>query len=97
MAARAVRCARPKLPLCASAPIVLDGAMAASSSNEPIVLDDADDEINYKPKAKKQAALKSNETIEIDLDSDDDEEKKEEEKNDTGGAKSDGGLIDLTL
>ena len=83
-------------------PIVLDddglpAAAALAKSNEPICLDE--------PQAKKSAAaaLKSNETIEIDLSDDNDdggrEEKKEEyvaELNQSANAKSDDGFVDLT-
>lgn len=92
-------------------PIVLDddglpAAAALAKSNEPICLDDSDEEKTYEPQAKKSAAaaLKSNETIEIDLSDDDDggggrEEKKEEsvaELKQSANAKSDDGFVDLT-
>lgn len=81
-------------------------ARKAAKSNEPIVLDDSDVEESYEYSSKKPStgALKSDETIEIDLS--DDEEKKKENKSDnskknsrsdTGAAKSVGDLIDLTL
>ena len=77
-----------------------------AKSNEPICLDDSDEEKTYEPQAKKSAAaaLKSNETIEIDLSDDDGggggrEEKKEEsvaELKQSANAKSDDGFVDLT-
>ena len=73
------------------------GAKFTAKSNEPIELNSDGEEI-FETK-KPAAALKSNETIEIDL-SDDDEEKKDDEKRDKSetsmGKTEEPGLIDLT-
>jgi len=77
-------------------------AKKATESNEPIVLDDSDVEETYQSRSKKPSngALKSDETIEIDLSGDEEEDETSDgAKNtgcDTGVSKSDGGLIDLT-
>lgn len=73
------------------------GAKFAAKS-EPIELNSDGEEI-FETK-KPAAALKSNETIEIDLSDDDDEEKKDDGKSDnaetTMGKTEEPGLIDLT-